>query len=145
MSIEINTSTQEEPLRTITQGVALVIFRNKGELLLQLRDSNTKIFPNFWSLPTGALDHPQELILDAAKRELIEETGLEIELRFILAEVYNHPTLGTAIRYLFMGKCQLDSNILCNEGHDMQFVNIKRLPGNFVPHHLSIIRSLLKS
>ncbi len=54
----------------IAVGADVVVLRGEGEVLLQLRRDG-----RYWSLPGGALE-PGESLEDAARRELLEETGL---------------------------------------------------------------------
>ncbi len=54
-----------------------------GRLLLQLRDAQAPAFPNQWSVPGGSLD-AGEAPEAGARRELLEETGLEVEGPLIL-------------------------------------------------------------
>ncbi|KAJ4360403.1 uncharacterized protein N0V89_000965 [Didymosphaeria variabile] len=53
-----------------------VVFNEKGELLLVKRASSESAFPDFWEIPGGKVDEPDESLLHAAVRELKEETGL---------------------------------------------------------------------
>ncbi|MEZ4770842.1 MAG: NUDIX domain-containing protein [Caldilineales bacterium] len=62
------------------QGVAVIVINEQRQVLLQLRDDNPHIsFANYWSLLGGVVD-PNETPDDAAQRELVEETGLRLQL-----------------------------------------------------------------
>lgn len=56
-----------------------IIHDGSGRVLLLKRTEATGIDPGLWDLPGGKLD-PGELFDDAFRREVREETGLEVEI-----------------------------------------------------------------
>lgn len=68
---EIRKNIGHAPLMTTACGV--IIENSKGEILLQQRKDNGK-----WGIPGGAMEIGEKYI-DAAKREVFEEVGIEIE------------------------------------------------------------------
>lgn len=57
------------------QGVSVILRKPSGKILMQLRDNNTKCYPNKWCFPGGGLDEG-ETHIEAAVREVSEECGL---------------------------------------------------------------------
>jgi 8-oxo-dGTP pyrophosphatase MutT (NUDIX family) len=68
---EMRRNIGHAPLMTTACGV--IIENSKGEILLQQRKDNEK-----WGIPGGAMEIGEKFI-DVAKREVLEEVGLEIE------------------------------------------------------------------
>ncbi len=61
---------KELPLRI---GVGIILLNNENKIFVGKRIDNPK---NFWQMPQGGIDE-NESFLDAAKRELVEETGIK--------------------------------------------------------------------
>lgn len=59
--------------------VHVCIFNSKGEMLIQKRNTNKKIWPGAWDLTLGGSALAGETSRDAAQRELSEELGLEMD------------------------------------------------------------------
>ena len=58
--------------------VAIWIVNEKGEILLQRRAASKKQHPNKWAITAGHIDSGEEP-LEVAKRETLEEIGLDLE------------------------------------------------------------------
>ncbi|HEX6121676.1 MAG TPA: NUDIX domain-containing protein [Ktedonobacterales bacterium] len=57
--------------------VGICLVDADGRLLMQLRDGFARVSPNQWGLPGGQVE-PGETPEAAARRELLEETGLRV-------------------------------------------------------------------
>jgi len=81
----------------------VVLIRDDGAALLQLRDDKPDIQdPGIWVFPGGHAD-PGEEAVDAAKREFLEETCYQVE----------------DLRFLVSYSAQ---QVKCCEGQDLQFI-----------------------
>ena len=78
--------------RQIRPGVSAVIVDADGRILLQQRTDN-----GHWGLPGGAVEFG-ESIGDALRREVVEETGLTVEVGRLIG-VYSHPDLHQIVTY----------------------------------------------
>ncbi len=76
---------------TLHRAFSLLIFNERGELLLQQRAPAKRLWPNFWS--NSCCSHPRrsESIAAAAQRRLREELGLACALRFLYKFQYQVP------------------------------------------------------
>lgn len=72
-------------VKEICPGVAIVIFNKEGQVLLQKR-ADVKL----WGIPSGHVE-PGETVRDAAIREVLEETGLQVEITRLIG-VYSEPS-----------------------------------------------------
>ena len=107
---------------------AVIYLDNK--LLLQLRDQKQTIFyPGVWGLFGGGVDVGEKPI-DALKRELLEEIGLEIKSAKLLFS-WNHDKYNSILHF-FLVPLTVELEKLClNEGQGMDLFSIeqiKRLP-----------------
>lgn len=73
--------------------------RVETEVLLGLRSKDSDAYPGYWSLPGGYLNAGTERLVSVARRETLEETGLNItEDRWKF--FYNDDIPGTDPRYV---------------------------------------------
>ncbi|MFI9641381.1 NUDIX hydrolase [Micromonospora sp. NPDC051925] len=102
-----------------TAGVVLV--RSDGSLLLQLRDDHAPTDANRWGIP-GGLAEPGETPEAAARRELLEETGLQVHepLHLFWSGVTAD---GRHTAHVYYATTDADaSDIVVGEGRAMVFV-----------------------
>ena len=115
--------------KDINHTVKAVIY-SKDKILLQLRDQKPNIFyPGVWGLFGGGVDDGEKPI-DALKRELLEEIGLEIKSAKLLFS-WNHDKYNSILHF-FLVPLTVELEKLClNEGQGMDLFSIeqiKRLP-----------------
>lgn len=96
-------------------------------ILLIKRHPKSNAFPNHWALP-GGLVNDDETIVDAAIRECLEETGLDIDVEFLWYEdgIKRDPR-GRAISFIFQGS--LYTNILKagDDAVDAKYYSMKEI------------------
>jgi 8-oxo-dGTP pyrophosphatase MutT (NUDIX family) len=104
----------------------VILVDRRGRLLLQERDEHPVIDPEKWGLVGGHVD-PGEDVEDAAYRELLEETGVELApgtLRHWVSFDVHHPAYDSLDRmHVYAAATDLaDDDIVCGEGRQIVFV-----------------------
>ena len=112
-------------------GVAVIIEKPQGEILMLLRDDKPTISnPNHWSLPGGKVkffEKPEA----AAHRELLEEIGADIDLTLWKKYGRPHPPF-IVDQYIYLGKMNLPlESLTLGEGQEMRF---------FGPHEMKDLK-----
>lgn len=75
---------QAPPANSVVPSANVVVVNDAGEILLIRRTDNDN-----WALPGGAMDLGESLP-DAARRETVEETGVEVEITGLVG-IYTDP------------------------------------------------------
>jgi 8-oxo-dGTP pyrophosphatase MutT (NUDIX family) len=110
----------------------VLLVDRRGWVLLQERDSGAPIAPDKWGMPGGHVE-PGEDFDDAAYRELLEETGLDLP-RGTLApwrdEEFRYDDADAPNRYrVYVAAADLrDEDIVVGEGRRIVFVDPVEIP-----------------
>lgn len=119
----------------------VVIPNNKNEVLLLKRSDTDSWMPGKWSLPGGG-KKGNESLLEAAVREVSEETGLHVNPK----DLYFLKDLSKQQKHVFfLAKKALGSIHLDNENSEFKWMNPKNLlKEDCTPGLLQILESSLK-
>jgi len=110
--------------------VHVLIFDNKGRLLLQKRSQNKDIAPGKWDTSVGGHVNPGEDILEAAKREMQEELGIaECKLVHLHAYLFsNH--IESELVNTFYSMCNGKFFFNKEEIEEIKFWDMKKIRAN---------------
>jgi 8-oxo-dGTP pyrophosphatase MutT (NUDIX family) len=130
----------------ILPGAAVLILDDLGRVLLQLRTDN-----GAWGLPAGYME-PGESLEDTARREVLEETGLEVGAMALLGVFsgpdffYQYPNgdqvFNVTVAYVardVRGEVRLNPA----EGHELRYFDLRGLPRDLSPRVGVIIKRYL--
>jgi len=125
----------EEKIKTHKEGklhrcFSILIFNSKGELLIQQRAKSKYHSPLLWSNTCCSHPRPNEKIIEAAKRRLKEEMGIETDLKEIFSLIYR-VKVGNLIEHefdhVFFGKYNGDPSPDPKEVENWQWISLKEL------------------
>lgn len=109
----------------VQQFASVLLLDAEGRVLLQERDEHPVIDPEKWGLPGGHIE-PDESPLEAAYRELEEETGVRLTARLHPVGVFavdHHGDGRTQQVHAFAAAADLGpDDVECHEGRQMVFV-----------------------
>jgi ADP-ribose pyrophosphatase YjhB (NUDIX family) len=127
----------------VRPSVSAVIFDHRGRLLLQQRSDGGQ-----WGLPGGSVEIGESLET-AVRREVREETGLEVAVRRLVG-LYSDPALqvvrypdGNVWHYVnACFECAVRGGVLttCDETLALAYFAPRRLPSTLLPNHRVRIR-----
>ena len=103
----------------------VLLVDRQGRLLMQHRDSKARTAANQWAFPGGSIE-PGEEPIDAAHRELLEETGLSVD-ELTSYGVYERPSVTDAadiveIHAYWGGTDASQDDVVLGEGQAMVFL-----------------------
>jgi 8-oxo-dGTP diphosphatase len=84
--------------------IVTIIIEKNGKILLGQKPKDVGPYPNTWHLPGGGVNLEEESLEDAVRREIKEETALEVEKmeRFNFDEDYEPNKHGEMTHYVFL-------------------------------------------
>jgi 8-oxo-dGTP diphosphatase len=130
-----------------------VIMRN-GKFLLVQRSKNDKWSPGMWEFPGGKIDFGQD-INDALKREIKEETGLDISVReplfFWDQDIKDLPKYEGFILITLYFSCEapLNARVVLSDEHDdhkwIEYSELKEIKDQLANHTVEVMERLEKA
>ncbi|MBU0485672.1 MAG: NUDIX domain-containing protein [Proteobacteria bacterium] len=91
---EIGTRSRQEMRagNLIHRASFILVFNDGGELFVQQRTMSKDIYPGRWEIAAGGVVAAGETVSQSAARELREELGIVVELRFLLEMYFEDPS-----------------------------------------------------
>lgn len=138
-----------EQIKEICPGVAIIIFNDKNQVLLQKRAD-----VGLWGIPSGHVE-PGETVTNAAIREIFEETGLHIEVVRLIgvysdpkSQVFKYPD-GRVTHFVtccFEAKV-IGGEICCDspETLELKFFSTDMIPSNRIKMHPNWLNDALSN
>ena len=113
---------------------SVFIFNKKGELLLQRRALNKYHSPGLWTNTCCSHPRPNEILMNAAKRRLVEEMGFDCDLfyqfNFIYKASLDQGMTEHELDHVYFGTYEGEIIINPEEVSDYKFVSITELEIN---------------
>ena len=97
--------------------LTFIINENNEFLLLKTSDKDPQFHKSFWYVVTGSCEKEDKSKIETVKREVKEETGLDVIQTIYLNKTFTYESLGSNyIEYVYLSKVN-KTNIILNEEH----------------------------
>lgn len=117
---------------------SIFIFNNAGQLLLQRRAKDKYHSPGLWTNTCCSHPRPEESTLDAAKRRLKEEMGIETSLEkkfdFIYRAQLDNDLIEYEFDHVYTGQFNSNPILNLNEVLEYRWVSIHELKNEIEQH-----------
>ncbi len=130
---EIGTSTKEWVHKEglLHRAFSVIIYNEKGEILLQRRALHKYHTPGLWSNTCCSHPFPGETVKSAAERRLKEEMGLSMNLEFAFSTTYKfafpNGTIEHEFDHVFLGTTDTAPIPNPDEVCDWKYITIENL------------------
>ncbi len=106
--------------------LSFIINKNNNKLLLlKGSDKDPQFHESFWYVVTGGCEDEDKDFLDTVKREVLEETGLNVKEIIDLEWVFEYESLGNhCIEYAYISYVDSEKVILNEESIDYIWCNL---------------------
>jgi 8-oxo-dGTP diphosphatase len=104
----------------LTQIAVVLLVDRSGGLLLQLRDDEAPNWPGLWGLPGGHVE-PGETVIEAAARELFEESALRVDGPLTLFDRQEMAGYGREKSYFYAATSATQADVVLGEGAAIVF------------------------
>ncbi|SES38617.1 NUDIX hydrolase [Butyrivibrio fibrisolvens] len=101
-------------------GVDILVVHEDGTYLLMKRSDDKDVYPGFWEASAGGSALSGEEPLEAATRELLEETGLVPDSMELVNVLFKDPSRAMFYSYLARVSCDKDS-VTLQEGETVAY------------------------
>lgn len=128
----------------IHRSTGIVIFNNKGKILVQKRSQTKDLYPGYFTISCAGHVKKDEEYEDAAKREMFEEIGIKVPLKFINKKLLKLP-LETEFDTLFTAVYDGQFKTSKDEVESVEFVDpesIKDLQDKLTPYAILSFKRL---
>lgn len=132
----------------ILTGTTVFLFRNDGMFLMMKRRDNGK-----WSCPGGMLE-PGESLEETAVREVLEETGINIETITLISMAsgkslfYRYPNGDEVYNVTAIYSARINNDVILvpkdNEAIEFDWFNYKTLPDELSPPTRTMLQDFVK-
>jgi ADP-ribose pyrophosphatase len=85
-------------------GAVGVVALDEEERVTVIRQYRHPVAADLWEIPAGLLDEPGESPLSTAKRELVEEVGLQASVWHTLVDLYSSPGMSSETIRVFVAR-----------------------------------------